>query len=69
VELAEMIGEASPNGLTQGALMMCFKLAFPNIPVRTLYIAAGWRRVGGAELDDGEFNELLGPYVQSPQEG
>lgn len=63
VELAELLSRLAPSGLTQGTLMTYFFRAFPRIPLRLLYDAAGWSRLGG-DLDDDGLNRLLEPYLR-----
>jgi hypothetical protein len=64
VEVAELLGALSPDGLTQGAIVMFFSRAFA-IPIRQLISAGDWHRVStvGTRSDDG-FNDLLEPWLE-----
>jgi hypothetical protein len=64
VELATLIDELTDGGLSQGTMIMRFKEAFPDIPLRVLLDAGGWNRVSGGSLTDEEFNALLAPWLK-----
>lgn len=53
----------APGGLTQASVISYFKRAFPQIPLRTLIEAGGWRRLSAGELDDADFDALLRPWL------
>jgi hypothetical protein len=59
-ELACLLGSWS-----DAALVMFFARAFPDIPLKVLRDAGGWERVSGGRLTDGEFEELLGPWLKN----
>jgi hypothetical protein len=63
VELAELLDNLTGGGLSDATIVTYFKRAFPDIPLRALLEAGGWRRVSDGGLNDDEFNELLGPWL------
>ena len=48
--VADELARVAAGGLTQGALVSYFKRAFPNIPLRALLAAGGWRRVSAGNM-------------------
>jgi hypothetical protein len=62
VEIATLAGKLTGASLTQASMITTFKQAFPDIPLRTLLDAGAWARLGG-DMSDGEFNELLRPWL------
>ncbi|WNG53419.1 hypothetical protein F0U59_00440 [Archangium gephyra] len=64
VELAERLDQLISGKLSQGYIVMFFKRAFPEIPLRVLLEAGAWARVCGGEGEsDAEFNERLRPWL------
>jgi hypothetical protein len=65
VELAELLDRLTGGHRSQGTLVMYFKRAFPEIPLRVVIDASAWSRVrdGVVGLSDAEFNELLRPWL------
>ena len=63
VALASLLDHLTNGGLSQGAIVTYFKRAFPAIPLRLLLDAGEWHRVGGGELSDEQFNEMLRPWL------
>jgi hypothetical protein len=61
VALDEMLGD---RPLTESDVVLFFKQAFPEVPLRTLRDAGAWHRVmetGG--LSDEEFDSLLASWL------
>lgn len=58
-EVAELLNEIADGGLTQGSLVMYFKRAFPEIPLRVLLEASAWNRVSNGGLSDEAFDQEL----------
>jgi hypothetical protein len=63
VQLAELAGDLTGGGLTQGVIATTFKTAFPGIPLRILLEAGAWERVSDGGMTDEAFNELLHPWL------
>ena len=61
--LAELLHRLTDGGLSQGTIVTYFKRAFPAIPLRVLLEVGAWHRVGGGELSDEQFNEMLRPWL------
>lgn len=57
-ELLSRLGKPS-----QGAFVMFFKRAFPDVPLRTLLECGAWIRLSGGGLTDEQFAASLAPWL------
>lgn len=65
VEVAEALGALWVDGLTHSALVMFFRRAFPDIPLKTMIDAGGWRRVSSGGISDEGFDQMLSQWLPS----
>ena len=65
VETARYLDELMLGKLSDFTLIVFFKLAFPDIPLRILRETEGWNGVvkKGGGMSDSDFNELLRPWI------
>ena len=64
VALAERLDELTKGGLSQAVMVMYFKQAFPQIPLRVLLDAGAWHRVSHGAMSDEQFNARLAPWLK-----
>lgn len=66
VELAELLDQLTEGQLSAGMIIMYFKRAFPEVPLRILRESVAWSRVcdGDYQIDDRAFNQLLSPWTK-----
>ena len=63
-KLALMLDELTDSGVSQGSVLMFFKRAFSEIPLKTLIDAGGWHRISSGDLTDDDFDNLLAPWLR-----
>jgi hypothetical protein len=52
--------------LSESTMIVFFKHAFPEIPLRTLREAGGWHRLCEQGFSDREFDARLGQWLPTP---
>jgi hypothetical protein len=63
-ELAQILADHLDQGLTQSAMVFCFKRAFPDTPLRVLLDAGAWSGLSDGDLSTEQFDELLEQWIR-----